>query len=98
MSSELPTSDLSQLIAADAHDRRRGRLVANRAFGALKAQHNAERGLVEAAADTLNEIAASTPFLVGHIVWFSIWIPWNLGWLGFKPFDPFPFGLLTTVV
>jgi uncharacterized membrane protein len=98
MSSELPASELAELTADDLHDRRRRRLVANRAFGALKAQHNAERGLVEAAADALNEFAASTPFLLLHLVWFAIWISWNLGWFGFTPFDPFPFGLLTMVV
>lgn len=98
MSGELSTSELVEIAVDDHRDRRRRRLVANRAFGALKAQHNAERGLVEAAADALNEIAASTPFLVTHVVWFLVWIPWNLGWLGFPPFDPFPFGLLTMVV
>jgi uncharacterized membrane protein len=98
MSSERSPSDLSALTVDEPHERRRRRVVANRAFGALKAQHNAERRLVEAAADTLNDVAASTPFLLLHIAWFAIWIPWNLGWLGFEPFDPFPFGLLTMVV
>ena len=79
-------------------DRRRNRSVANRAFGAIKAQHAAEQTFVEALADGLNSIASSTPFLVIHLVWFLIWIPWNLGVLGLKPFDPFPFGLLTMVV
>src|SRR5215475_13717783 len=85
-------------IGDDQPDRRRRKMVANRAFVALKAQHAAERTATEAAADHLNEIASSTPFLVTHLVWFSIWIPWNLGWLGLRPFDPFPFGLLTMVV
>jgi uncharacterized membrane protein len=98
MSGELNTSELAEIATEDHQDRRRRRLVANRAFGALKAQHNAERSLVEAVADTLNGLAASTPFLLLHILWFAVWIPWNLGWLGFKPFDPFPFGLLTMVV
>jgi uncharacterized membrane protein len=98
MSSDLNTSALAAIAAGDNKDRRRGRLVANRAFGALKAQHNAERGLVEAAADSLNQLAASTPFLLLHVAWFAVWIPWNLGWLGFTPFDPFPFGLLTMIV
>ena len=79
-------------------ERRRGRLIANRAFGALKAQHNAERSWVEAIADRLNVIAASTPYLVSHIVWFALWIPWNLGWFGLPLFDPYPFGLLTMIV
>jgi len=98
MSSDLNRSDLPEIATDDHPDRRRRRLIANRAFGALKAQHNAERGLVEAAADSLNDLASSTPFLLLHLAWFVIWIPWNLGWLGFEPFDPFPFGLLTMIV
>jgi uncharacterized membrane protein len=79
-------------------DRRRRRLLANRAFGALKAQHNAERSVIESIADELNDIASSSPYLVAHVVWFAVWIPWNLGWFGLRIFDPFPFGLLTMVV
>ena len=79
-------------------DRRRNRGVANQAFGALKAQHAAERTLIESFANGLNDLAASTPFLLVHVVWFLVWIPWNLGMFGFVPFDPFPFGLLTMVV
>jgi uncharacterized membrane protein len=79
-------------------DRRRRRLLANRAFGALKAQHNAERSFIETIADQLNDIASSSPYLVAHVIWFAIWIPWNLGWFGLRVFDPFPFGLLTMVV
>jgi uncharacterized membrane protein len=79
-------------------DRRRNRGIANQAFGALKAQHAAKRTRIETIANGLNEVAASTPFLLIHVVWFLIWIPWNLGLLGFVPFDPFPFGLLTMIV
>jgi uncharacterized membrane protein len=92
----LPVSPLPQ--PEEHADRRRRRLLANRAFGALKAQHNAERSVVEAIADELNDIAASTPYLVLHVVWFAVWIPWNLGWFGLPAFDPYPFGLLTMIV
>jgi uncharacterized membrane protein len=84
--------------AEDQHERRQGRLVANRAFGALKAQHARERTAVQAIADRLNDFAASTLFLVFHVVWFVVWITWNLGLLGFRAFDPYPFGFLTMVV
>jgi uncharacterized membrane protein len=83
---------------ADQPERRRNRLVANRAFGAIKAQHAAKRTFIEGIADGLNEIAASTPFLLLHVAWFLVWITWNVGLLGFEPFDPFPFGLLTMIV
>ena len=34
-----------------------------------------------------------------HAVWFIVWITINLRWIpGVKPFDPFPFGLLTMIV
>ncbi len=94
-----PVPSVPPLPHHDEHpDRRRRRLLANRAFGALKAQHNAERTIVEAIADELNDAAASTPYLVAHVVWFAIWIPWNLGWFGLREFDPYPFGLLTMIV
>ena len=91
----LPVVDTS---VDDRPDRRRRRLVVNRAFGAIKAQHSANRSIIERVADRLNAAASSTAFLVVHALWFTIWILWNTGTLGFRPFDPFPFGLLTMVV
>jgi uncharacterized membrane protein len=82
----------------DAPDRRRRRQVVNRAIGAIKAQHAAQRTAIEAIADMLNDIASSTPFLLVHVVWFAIWMLWNTGVLGLPVFDPFPFGLLTMIV
>jgi uncharacterized membrane protein len=79
-------------------DRRRRRLVANRAFGALKAKHAAERTLMQSVADWLNDLASSARFFILHVIWFLIWITWNVGMLGLRPFDPYPFGLLTMVV
>ena len=48
---EIEPSDGQGAISDDHPERRRGRLVANRAFGALKAQHNAQRGAIETIAD-----------------------------------------------
>src|SRR5580765_6043496 len=79
-------------------DRRRRRLVANRAFGALKAKHAAERTVMQSVADWLNDLASSARFFILHVIWFLIWITWNVGMLGLRPFDPYPFGLLTMVV
>lgn len=82
----------------DQPERRRRRLVANRAFGAIKAQHARERTALQAFADWLNDMASSSIFLGIHFLWFAIWIPWNVGLFGLRPFDPYPFGLLTMVV
>jgi uncharacterized membrane protein len=82
-------------------ERRSARHVANRAYMAIKAQRAADRTRVEDIAESLNEFASSTPFLIVHVIWFAIWLPWNIGAFrifGLRPFDPYPFGLLTMVV
>jgi uncharacterized membrane protein len=90
--------EASELGATMVPDRRSARQLANRAFVAVKAQHAKDRGPVERFAQMLNDVASSTPFLVVHVIWFLIWIPWNVGLLGLRPFDPYPFGLLTMIV
>lgn len=87
-----------QLPADLADDRRQRQVLANRAFRAIKAQHAAQRTILGAIADRLNNLAASTPFLLLHVVWFGVWVLWNTGQLGLAPFDPYPFGFLTLVV
>jgi uncharacterized membrane protein len=64
----------------------------------LAAQHASQRSLVERIADALTRVAASTPFLLVHFVWFAGWVIVNTGAFGMRPFDPFPFGLLTLIV
>jgi uncharacterized membrane protein len=81
-----------------APERRKRRYVANLAFGAIKAQHSAHRTSLERFVDWLNEIAGSTPFLVFHGLGFAFWLLWNTGHLGLRPIDPYPFGLMTTIV
>jgi uncharacterized membrane protein len=79
-------------------ERRKRRYVANLAFGAIKAQHSANRTRLERFVDWLNGIASSTLFLVSHFIAFAFWLLWNTGKLGMRPVDPFPFGLMTTIV
>ena len=49
-------------------------------------------------ADRITAFSGSMLFFYVNALWFAIWIPLNLGWLGVEPFDPFPFGLLTKIV
>lgn len=93
---DTPDPNTSESVAERAE--RRTRRNPNRAFRAIKAEHAADLTTVERIAERLTVWASSTPMLIAHIVWFAIWIPWNTGLLGLKPFDPFPFGLLTMVV
>jgi uncharacterized membrane protein len=83
---------------AESPERRKRRYVANLAFGAIKAQHSANRTRLERFVDALNLVASSTWFLVVHFIAFAVWLLWNTGRLGIKPVDPFPYGLMTTIV
>jgi uncharacterized membrane protein len=74
------------------------RVGTTRARRSLAAEHAAQRSAIERIADRLTRVASSTPFLVLHVVWFVAWMLVNTGYLGLRPFDPFPFGLLTMVV
>ena len=55
-------------------------------------------------ADAITRFAGSMTFVYVHTVWFGLWMLINGGLLlavglhWVKPFDPFPFGLLTMVV
>ena len=78
---------------------RRARVAEHsQAFRAVKARQAAEDTWVERLAGRVSDLAGSTSFLFLHIVWFAAWIIWNAGLLPLRPFDPYPFGLLTMVV
>jgi uncharacterized membrane protein len=65
----------------------------------LKAKANAKRTPAEKIADWMTESFGSFGFLVINAIWFFVWIVMNVGVIpGIQPFDPFPFGLLTTIV
>jgi uncharacterized membrane protein len=49
-------------------------------------------------ADAVTRFAGSVPFVYFHIVWFTLWVAANLRIGGMPAFDPYPFGLLTTIV
>src|SRR6185295_3990557 len=49
----------------------------------------------ERIADLLTKFSGSMLFVYVHAIWFGVWIALNVGLLGRRPFDPFPFSLLT---
>ena len=57
-----------------------------------------QRNSEERLADTITDFSGRMYFVYFHIVLFAIWILINLGYFGIKPFDPYPFGLLTMIV
>lgn len=48
--------------------------------------------------DTIAEKAGHLSFLYIHIAVIAIYVLINSGWLGIKPFDPYPFGLLIGII
>jgi uncharacterized membrane protein len=42
----------------------------------------------EKIADAITRFTGSMAFVYIHLTLFGLWIFWNLGWLGLKPFDP----------
>jgi CRP/FNR family transcriptional regulator, cyclic AMP receptor protein len=49
-------------------------------------------------ADWIAWFSGSMAFLMINGLWFIIWITINILPIGIRPFDPFPFGLLTMIV
>ncbi len=57
------------------------------------------RSNVEQLGDWIAGTAASGPVLVLHVLWFTLWVSVNVGWIpGIRIFDPFPFTFLTMTV
>jgi uncharacterized membrane protein len=50
-------------------------------------QSERERTWQDRIADTITAFTGSMLFVFIHLALFGIWIIWNLGWLGLKPFD-----------
>jgi uncharacterized membrane protein len=64
----------------------------------LRQEAERNRSQQDRASDAITAFSGSMLFVYLHLIWFGVWIALNLGWLGLRPFDPFPFGLLTMIV
>src|SRR4029453_12091397 len=57
------------------------------------------RGLSHRVPLAVTRAAGTSTFALAHLVWFTSWMAINTGWVRrLRPFDPFPFNLLTMVV
>jgi len=56
------------------------------------------RSLGERVSDAITRVIGTMSFVVFHLLLFAFWFGINLGWTPLKPFDPFPFGILTLIV
>ena len=64
----------------------------------LRLQAAGERTFQNRLADAITAFSGRMVFVYAHVVWFGAWILLNSGHVGVRPFDPFPYGLLTMVV
>ena len=69
------------------------------AVSAMEHEALASRSNGQRLGDLIARSAGQMWFIVGHAVWFGVWIALNCGLInGLRPFDPFPFQFLTFVV
>jgi len=47
--------------------------------------------------DAMTAFSGSLSFVYLHALWFGVWVLLNSGRLRFRPFDPFPYRLLTLI-
>lgn len=65
----------------------------------FKSKADARRSISDKIADSINHSVGTIAFLILNLVWFISWTVINLGLVPAIPaFDPYPFGLLTTIV
>ena len=70
-----------------------------RTVAELQRQLEKKRSAGERVSGRLVLVFGSMPFVVFHLALFAAWFAVNLGWVpGVRPFDPFPFGILTLLV
>ena len=49
-------------------------------------------------ADKITQFSGDMRFIYIHIIWFAVWLAANSKGLAWKPFDPYPYQLLTMIV
>jgi uncharacterized membrane protein len=64
----------------------------------METRDRREMGFSDHVASTITAFSGSMLYVWLHVAWFSVWILLNVAYFAFKPFDPYPFGLLTMVV
>jgi len=52
-----------------------------------KKQEDKKRKTQDKVADAITRFAGSMAYVYIHLALYGIWVFWNLGWLGLKPFD-----------
>jgi uncharacterized membrane protein len=64
----------------------------------IRARAALNRSLQERLADGVTSLSGRMAFVYFHCAWFGMWLLVNTGRFGVRPFDPYPYGLLTMIV
>jgi uncharacterized membrane protein len=72
----------------------------NNVSAIIQMEHEAllARSGSERISDAIARHAGRVWFIVAHVLWFALWLVWNAGLFRLKPFDPFPYQFLSSVV
>ena len=63
----------------------------------LRKKISRQRSTQDRVTDVIAGFAGSIYFVYAHLAILILWIVWNMGWIGLRPFDPFPFTLLPSI-
>lgn len=69
-----------------------------RAIAQLRQQAAERRTAAQRVSDRVSALASRESTVVLHVLGFAIWIAVNAGLLSIRPFDPFPYNLLSILV
>lgn len=68
------------------------------AIESFQARHYRKRTVIDRFMDKISAFSGTIAFLLLNVFFFAFWLLVNSGILGVKPFDPFPYVLLTSIV
>jgi uncharacterized membrane protein len=92
-----PNAALHMLAAMSAMTRKADELLRTRVSRNVNEEVEEKTTPIQKVADWLAWFSGSMPFLFIHTIWFITWVSLNTIILS-RPFDEYPFGLLTMVV
>jgi CRP/FNR family transcriptional regulator, cyclic AMP receptor protein len=93
-----PSAALDMIAAMGAMIRKTDDILRTRVSRNVNQAVEEKLTMLQRAADWIAAFSGSVPFLTFNTVWFIGWIVVNSYDVGIRPFDPYPFGLLTMIV
>ncbi len=93
-----PPAALRLLAAMGKMTRRADELLRTRVSKNVNEEMAENLTTLQRISDWIAWFSGSMQFLIVNLVWFGLWILFNVANVGVPHFDPFPFGLLTMIV